>query len=111
MTFILQPDRLPEFEFQLKLEPGSPVRRMPNMQDIPIDLRVELASAFRPVALAKARKQEPCEEDLVLLGELQIRMLERFSPNVSKLLNDRELATLFTEWARFSEVDLGKSQP
>ncbi len=111
MTFTLQAERLPEFEFCLELEPGSPTRRLPNMQDLPVDLRVELATAFRPVALAKARKQEPKEDDLVLLGELQIRMLERFSPNVSKLLNDRELATLFNEWARFSEVDLGKSQP
>lgn len=96
-------------KFRFKVPGEKKIRELPNMNRLPIGARLELAEAAKPLAKAQKRGREPRPEDVSAAAEAQVKLLERFSPGILKLIDEAQAAELMRAWAEHSGISMGES--
>lgn len=95
------------FEFRV---PGErKTRSLPLLKYTPISYRNRLAQLAQPIQDAQKAGKDPDVEHLRALGNLQIEMLERYSPGLTDVMDDDQLGALLKEWQEVSRISMGES--
>lgn len=74
-----------------------------------MSLRKRMGDAARPLQLAEEEGREPSLEEKEAIGQLQLDLLEKYSPGVTEVLDENQLAALLGAWMEASEVSVGES--
>jgi len=96
------------FEFKVPGERKN--RSLPLMQYTPLGFRTKLESLARPIQAAQKAGEDPDVEDLRALGNMQLEMLEKYSPGLTDLLDDEQMAALLKAWQEASRISVGESR-
>lgn len=94
--------------FRFKVPGEKKVRELPNMNRLPIGVRLGLAEVAKPLAKAQKRGKDPHPEDVAAAAEAQVRLLERFSPGILELVDEAQAAELMKAWAEHSGISAGE---
>ena len=94
--------------FRFKIPGEKRVRELPNMNRLPIGVRLGLAEVAKPLAKAQKRGKDPRLEDVAAAAEAQVRLLERFSPGILELIDETQAAELMKAWADHSGISAGE---
>lgn len=97
-------------QFEFKVPGERKTRSLPLMQYLPLSVRGRMGQLAAPIKAAKDRGEEVPPEDLNALGQMQLDMLERFSPGITDLLDNDQLAWLLTNWEKASTISMGESK-
>jgi hypothetical protein len=95
------------FEFQVPGEKKT--RSLPLLKYTPIGYRNRLATLARPIQEAQKAGQDPNVDDLRELGTVQLEILERYSPGITDVMDDDQLAALLKAWQEASRISVGES--
>lgn len=95
-------------KFRFKVPGEKKIRELPNMNRLPIGVRLGLAEVAKPLAKAQRRGKDPHPEDLAAAAEAQVRLLERFSPGILELIDETQAAELMRAWAEHSGISAGE---
>ena len=95
------------FEFQVPGEKKA--RSLPLLKFTPIGYRDKLAKLARPIQEAQEAGKDPDQEALRELGELQLEMLERYSPGLADVMDDEQMGALLRAWQEASRISVGES--
>jgi hypothetical protein len=96
------------FEFKVPGERKS--RTLPLLKFTPIGYRDKLAKLAGPIQAAQKAGRDPEVDDLRALGSLQLEMLERYSPGITDVMDDDQLAALLKAWQEASRISVGESR-
>mgnify|MGYP000870432355 CR=1 FL=1 len=95
-------------KFRFRVPGEKKIRELPNMNRLPIGVRLGLAEVAKPLAKAQKRGKEPHPEDVAAAAEAQVRLLERFSPGILDLIDETQAAELMKAWAGHSGISAGE---
>lgn len=95
-------------KFRFRIPGEKKVRELPNMNRLPIGVRLGLAEAAKPLAKAQKRGRDPRPEDVAAAAEAQVRLLDRFSPGILDLIDETQAAELMKAWAEHSGISAGE---
>ena len=95
-------------KFRFRVPGEKKIRELPNMNRLPIGVRLGLAEAAKPLAKAQKRGKDPHPEDVAAAAEAQVRLLERFSPGILELIDETQAAELMKAWADHSGISAGE---
>jgi hypothetical protein len=96
--------------FEFKVPGEKKTRSLPLLKFTPIGYRDKLARYADPIRAAQDAGQDPEVEDLRKLGALQLDMLERYSPGITDVMDDEQLAALLKAWQEASRITVGESR-
>lgn len=95
--------------FEFKVPGERKVRSLPLLKYTPIGYRNRLAQLASPIQAAQQAGRDPDVEDLRALGTVQLELLERFSPGITDVMDDDQLAALLKAWQEASQISVGES--
>ena len=95
-------------KFRFRVPGEKKIRELPNMNRLPIGVRLGLAEVAKPLAKAQKRGKDPHPEDVAAAAEAQVSLLERFSPGVLELIDETQAAELMKAWAEHSGISAGE---
>lgn len=95
-------------KFRFRVPGERKARELPNMNRLPIGVRLGLAEVAKPLAKAQKRGKDPHPEDVAAAAEAQVRLLERFSPGILELIDETQAAELMKAWAEHSGISAGE---
>ena len=95
-------------KFRFRVPGEKKIRELPNMNRLPIGVRLGLAEVAKPLAKAQKRGKDPHPEDVAAAAEAQVRLLERFSPGILELIDETQAAELMKAWAEHSGISAGE---
>jgi hypothetical protein len=95
--------------FEFKIPGEKKTRSLPLLKFLPIGYRNRMAQMAAPIQAAQAAGTDPAREDLHALGTVQLELLEKFSPGVTDLMDDDQLAALLKAWQEASQITVGES--
>ena len=90
-------------KFRFRVPGEKKIRELPNMNRLPIGVRLGLAEAAKP--LAKAQKRG---KDVAAAAEAQVKLLERLSPGILDLIDETQAGELMKAWAEHSGISAGE---
>jgi len=96
--------------FEFKVPGEKKTRSLPLLKFTPIGYRDKLSKLARPIQEAQQAGKDPDQEQLRSLGELQLEMLERYSPGITDVMDDDQLAALLKAWQEASRITVGESR-
>lgn len=96
--------------FEFKVPGERKTRSLPLLKFTPIGYRDKLAKLAEPIRAAQDAGTDPATEDLRALGALQLDMLERYSPGLTDVMDDDQLAALLKAWQEASRISMGESR-
>lgn len=95
-------------KFRFRIPGEKKVRELPNMNRLPIGVRLGLAEAAKPLAKAQKRGRDPRPEDVAAAAEAQVKLLERLSPGILDLIDETQAGELMKAWAEHSGISTGE---
>nr|DAQ26948.1 MAG TPA: hypothetical protein [Caudoviricetes sp.] len=95
-------------KFRFKLPGEKKVYEVPNLNRLPIGVRMGLSEAARPLAEAQKRKREPRPEDVVAAAEAQMKLLDRYCPGILDKIDETQAGELMKAWADHSGISAGE---
>lgn len=95
-------------QFIFKLPGERKERTLPLLKYTPVGYRNKLAGLAAPISAAKDAGRDPETADLQALGQFQLDMLDRFSPGLTDVMDDEQLAALLGAWQEASGVTVGE---
>ena len=95
--------------FEFKVPGEKKIRSHPLLKFLPIGYRNRMAQMAAPIQAAQAAGDDPDSKDLHALGTVQLELLERFSPGVTDVMDDDQLAALLKAWQEASQISVGES--
>lgn len=95
-------------KFEFKVPGERKARTLPKMEFLPVGLRNRMADLAKPLQAAEEEGRKPSNDELNAMGELQIDILERYSPGLTDLLDEDQLAAILNAWGEASAITLGE---
>lgn len=95
-------------KFRFRVPGEKKTRELPNMNRLPIGVRLGLAEAAKPLAKAQKRGKDPRPEDVAAAAEAQVKLLERLSPGILDLIDETQAGELMKAWAEHSGISAGE---
>lgn len=95
-------------KFRFKLPGEKKIHEVPNLNRLPIGVRMGLAEAAKPLAEAQKRKREPRPEDVAAAAEAQMRLLDRYCPGILDKIDETQAGELMKAWADHSGIAAGE---
>lgn len=95
-------------KFRFRIPGEKRIRELPNMNRLPIGVRLGLAEAAKPLAKAQKRGKDPRPEDVAAAAEAQVKLLERLSPGILDLIDETQAGELMKAWAEHSGISAGE---
>lgn len=95
-------------KFRFKLPGEKKVYEVPNLNRLPIGVRMGLSEAARPLAEAQKRMREPRPEDVVAAAEAQMKLLDRYCPGILDKIDETQAGELMKAWADHSGISAGE---
>jgi hypothetical protein len=97
-------------QFEFKVPGERKTRTLPLLKFTPIGYRDKLARLAEPIQKAQKAGVDPEVEDLRALGTFQLEVLERYSPGITDVMDDDQLAALLKAWQEASSISVGESR-
>lgn len=94
--------------FRFKLPGEKKIYEVPNLNRLPIGVRMGLAEAAKPLAEAQKRKREPRQEDVAAAAEAQVKLLDRYCPGILDKIDETQAGELMQAWADHSGISAGE---
>jgi hypothetical protein len=95
--------------FEFKVPGEKKTRSLPLLKYTPIGQRNRLAQLAAPIQAAQIAGDKPAVDDLRALGTFQLELLERYSPGITDVMDDDQLAALLKAWQEASQITVGES--
>lgn len=95
-------------KFRFRVPGERKIRELPNMNRLPIGVRMGLAEVAKPLAAAQKRGKDPRPDDVAAAAEAQVKLLERFSPGILDLIDETQAGELMRAWAEHSGISVGE---
>lgn len=95
-------------KFRFKLPGEKKIYEVPNLNRLPIGVRMGLSEAAKPLAEAQKRKREPRPEDVAAAAEAQVRLLDRYCPGILDRIDESQAGELMKAWADHSGISAGE---
>lgn len=95
-------------KFRFKLPGEKKIYEVPNLNRLPIGVRMGLSEAAKPLAEAQKRKREPRPEDITAAAEAQVKLLERYCPGILDKIDETQAGELMKAWAEHSGISAGE---
>jgi hypothetical protein len=96
--------------FEFKVPGEKKTRSLPLLKFTPIGYRNRLANLAAPIQAAQQAGKDPEQDDLRALGTVQLELLERYSPGITDVMDDEQLAALLKAWQEASQISVGESR-
>ena len=95
-------------KFRFKLPGEKKIYEVPNLNRLPIGVRMGLSEAAKPLAEAQRRKREPRPEDVAAAAEAQMKLLDRYCPGILDKIDETQAGELMKAWADHSGISAGE---
>ena len=95
-------------KFRFKLPGDKKIYEVPNLNRLPIGVRMGLSEVAKPLAEAQKRKREPRQEDVAAAAEAQVKLLERYCPGILDKIDEVQAGELMKAWADHSGISAGE---
>lgn len=95
-------------KFRFKLPGGKKIYEVPNLNRLPIGVRMGLSEAAKPLAKAQRRKRKPRPEDVSAAAEAQVKLLDRYCPGILNKIDEAQAGELMRAWAEHSGITVGE---
>lgn len=95
-------------KFRFKLPGENKIYEVPNLNRLPIGVRMGLSEAAKPLAEAQKRKREPKPEDVASAAEAQVKLLDRYCPGILDKIDEVQAGELMKAWADHSGISAGE---
>lgn len=95
-------------KFRFKLPGEKKIYEVPNLNRLPVGVRMSLSEAARPLAEAQKRKREPKPEDVAAAAEAQVKLLDRYCPGILDKIDEVQAGELMKAWADHSGISAGE---
>lgn len=95
-------------KFRFKLPGEKKVYEVPNLNRLPIGVRMGLSEAAKPLAEAQRRKRDPRPEDVTAAAEAQVKLLDRYCPGILDKIDENQAGELMKAWADHSGITAGE---
>mgnify|MGYP000943295865 CR=1 FL=1 len=95
-------------KFRFKLPGEKTIYGVPNLNRLPIGVRMGLAEAAKPLAEAQKLKREPKPEDVAAAAEAQMKLLDRYCPGILDKIDETQAGELMKAWADHSGISAGE---
>jgi hypothetical protein len=95
--------------FEFKVPGEKKTRSLPLLKYTPLGYRNKLAKLAAPIRDAQAAGKDPDQEDLRALGEIQLDILEKYSPGITDVMDDEQMGALLKAWQEASQISVGES--
>lgn len=95
-------------KFRFRLPGEKKIYEVPNLNRLPIGVRMSISEAAKPLAKAHRRKREPRPEDVTAAAEAQVKLLERYCPGILDKIDETQAGELMKAWADHSGISSGE---
>lgn len=95
-------------KFRFKLPGEKKIYEVPNLNRLPIGVRMGLSEAAKPLAEAQKLKREPKPEDVAVAAEAQMKLLDRYCPGILDQIDETQAGELMKAWADHSGISAGE---
>lgn len=95
-------------KFRFKLPGEKKIYEVPNLNRLPVGVRMGLSEAAKPLAEAQKRKREPRPEDVAAAAEAQVKLLDRYCPGILDKIDETQAGELMRAWADHSGISAGE---
>jgi len=95
-------------KFRFKLPGEKKIYEVPNLNRLPVGVRMGLSEAAKPLAEAQKRKREPKPEDVASAAEAQVKLLDRYCPGILDKIDEIQAGELMKAWADHSGISAGE---
>ena len=103
-------------KFRFKLPGEKRIYEVPNLNRLPVGVRMGLSEAAKPLAEAQKRKREPKPEDVAsaavvaksAAAEAQVKLLDRYCPGILDKIDEVQAGELMKAWADHSGISAGE---
>ena len=95
-------------KFRFKLPGEKKIYEVPNLNRLPVGVRMGLSEAAKPLAEAHRRKREPRPEDVAAAAEAQVKLLDRYCPGILDKIDEVQAGELMKAWADHSGISAGE---
>ena len=95
-------------KFRFKVPGKSKVWEVPNMNRLPVGVKLGLAEAAEPIAEARKRGRQPSADAAQKAATAQMKLLERLCPGLLDLVDEEQVAELMKAWAEHSGITAGE---
>lgn len=95
-------------KFRFKLPGEKKIYEVPNLNRLPVGVRMGLSEAAKPLAEAQKRKREPRPEDVAAAAEAQVKLLDRYCPGILDKIDESQAGELMKAWAEHSGISAGE---
>lgn len=95
-------------KFRFKLPGEKKIYEVPNLNRLPVGVRMGLSEAAKPLAEAQKRKREPKPEDVASAAEAQVKLLDRYCPGILDKIDEVQAGELMKAWADHSGISAGE---
>lgn len=95
-------------KFRFKIPGEKKVYEVPNLNRLPIGVRMGLSEAAKPLAEAQRRKREPRPEEVAAAAEAQVKLLARYCPGILDKIDETQAGELMKAWADHSGIAAGE---
>lgn len=95
-------------KFRFKLPGEKKIYEVPNLNRLPVGVRMGLSEAAKPLAEAQKRKREPRPEDVAAAAEAQVKLLDRYCPGILDKIDEVQAGELMKAWADHSGISAGE---
>lgn len=95
-------------KFRFKLPGEKKIYEVPNLNRLPVGVRMGLSEAAKPLAEAQKRKREPRPEDVAAAAEAQVKLLDRYCPGILDKIDEAQAGELMKAWAEHSGISAGE---
>ncbi|ALY08861.1 tail assembly chaperone [Arthrobacter phage Galaxy] len=94
-------------QFEFKIPGERKGRSLPKMEFLPLGIRNRMAQAAKPLQAAEEAGRKPSDDELEAMGQVQLDLLERYSPGVTDALDETQLSALLVAWQEASGISVG----
>lgn len=95
-------------KFRFKLPGEKRIYEVPNLNRLPIGVRMGLSEAAKPLAEAQKRNRDPRPEDVTAAAEAQVKLLDRYCPGILDKIDETQAGELMQAWADHSGISAGE---
>ncbi|ALY08860.1 tail assembly chaperone [Arthrobacter phage Galaxy] len=95
-------------QFEFKIPGERKGRSLPKMEFLPLGIRNRMAQAAKPLQAAEEAGRKPSDDELEAMGQVQLDLLERYSPGVTDALDETQLSALLVAWQEASGISVGE---